>query len=309
MQVSPDVAPMVSILRRLSTVVIPALLTAACAINPPQCEAGRWVAPDTMRPVQNPLAAAPSHSIILLGEEHDRAADHRWELETIERLYVANPSLVLGLEMFPRVTQPALNRWVAGGVSEPDFLTQSDWKQVWNFDPALYLPIFRFARDHHIPMLALNVSAKTIHLVATHGFAGVPPASREGVGVPAQPAPGYRAELAEVMGGHNGMATTPEGLNHFIDAQLTWDRAMAEAIATQRAKSPARPVVAIMGKGHLENRDGVPHQLAALGLPNALVLLPTHDSQPSFSAGYADAVYIEPSQNPQVCNNPASPPS
>jgi S1-C subfamily serine protease len=33
-------------------------------------------------------------------------------------------------------------------------------------------------------------------------------------------------------------------------------------------------VVAIIGRGHLENRWGVPHQLAALGLPDASVLLP-----------------------------------
>jgi C-terminal processing protease CtpA/Prc len=33
-------------------------------------------------------------------------------------------------------------------------------------------------------------------------------------------------------------------------------------------------VVGIIGRGHLENRWGVPHQLAALGIPDASVLLP-----------------------------------
>ena len=280
-------------------------LLAACSAGPPACVAtGQWIAPDTLRPVPDPVAAA--HPVILLGEEHDRAQDHRWELDTIERLYAANPTLALGFEMFPRVTQPALDRWVAGGATEPAFLTQSDWKHVWGFDPELYLPIFRFARDHHIPMVALNVSAHTINLVGAQGFAGVPAASREGVGTPAPPSPGYRAELAKVMGGHGGMAMTPERLDHFIDAQQTWDRAMAEAIATQRARAPSRPVVAIMGQGHLENRDGVPRQLDALGLPGALVLIPAHDLPgqnlpASFGPNYADAVYVEPSPDGSPC--------
>jgi uncharacterized iron-regulated protein len=284
-----------NLLRLISTVIAPALLTAACASGLPACAtSGSWIAPDTLRPVANPIATASGHPVTLLGEEHDRAEDHRWELDTIERLYAHNTGMVLGFEMFPRAAQPALDRWVAGGVSEADFLQQTDWRHVWGFDPALYLPIFRFARDHHIPMLALNVSSHTIHLVSTHGFTGVSLADREGVGVPAAPAPGYRAELADVMGGHAGMAMTPDQLNHFIDAQQTWDRAMAEAIATQRAKAPSRPVVAIMGAGHLQNRYGIPHQLDALGLPGALVLLPEHDVSGAFGHGYADAVYIEP---------------
>ncbi len=282
-------------LRRLATCLAPALLAAACATHPPCPTAGQWIAPATHRPIADPLQNPSRYKIILLGEQHDSAADHRWQLETITRLHAANPALVLGFEMFPRAAQPALNAWVAGALTEPAFLARTDWKHVWGFDPALYLPIFRFARDHRIPMIALNVSASTIHRVSTSGFANVPPAQREGIGIPAPPSPGYRAELTEVMGGHGGMPMTPARLDHFIDAQLTWDRAMAEAIAGARAQAPARPMVALMGEGHLENRYGVPHQLDALGLPGALVLLPAPTAEEPFGASYADAVFVEPS--------------
>jgi uncharacterized iron-regulated protein len=49
---------------------------------------------------------------------------------------------------------------------------------------------------------------------------------------------------------------------------------MAEAIATERGRAPDRPVVALMGEGHLEGGAGVPRQLQALGEPAPLVLLP-----------------------------------
>ena len=69
------------------------------------------------------------------------------------------------------------------------------------FPPALYLPIFRFARDRHIPMIALNVSHRLVHLTAQQGFAGVPQAERVGISTPAPPSAGYRADLADAMTG------------------------------------------------------------------------------------------------------------
>ena len=266
---------------------------AGCAVSPPACvAAGQWVAPDTLRPLGEPLPG-PDAPVTLLGERHDSAADHRWQLATIERLYARDPGLVLGFEMFPRGSQPVLDRWVAGELSEPGFLLQSDWKHVWGFDAALYLPVFRFARDHRIPMLALNVSDRVIHLVARQGWAGVPVADREGVGTPAPASAGYRDRLADAMSGHGGPAMTPERLQHFIDAQLVWDRAMAEAIAAERARAPRRPVAALMGEGHLENRDGVPHQLAALDVAGVRVLVPAHPVCTPLGRGYADAVYVD----------------
>ncbi len=266
---------------------------AGCAVAPPACvAAGQWVAPDTLRPLAGPRAWPPA-AVTLLGERHDSAPDHRWQLATVERLYARDPGLVLGFEMFPRAAQPVLDRWVAGGLPERDFLLRSDWAHVWGFDAALYLPVFRFARDHRIPMLALNVSGRVIRLVARLGWQAVPVADREGVGTPAPASAAYRSRLADAMSGHGGPPMTPQRLQHFIDAQLVWDRAMAEAIAAQRARAPLRPVAALMGEGHLENRDGVPHQLAALGVAGVRVLVPAHPLCAPLGRGYADAVYVD----------------
>ena len=278
----------------LLPVLLAPLLVAACAGPSPSCVApGRWISPGTLQAVADPLTRRAAHPVVLLGERHDSVADHRWELATITRLHEADPSLVLGFEMFPRSDQAVLDLWVDGRLSEAGFLERSDWKHVWGFDASLYLPIFRFARDHRVPMLALNVSDGLVRLVGRHGGAGVAQADREGIGTPAPPRAAYRASLESAMSGHSGMAMTPERLAHFIDAQLVWDRAMAEAIATQRAREPDRPVVAMMGEGHVENREGVPHQLDSLGVAGALVLLPVQNACAPPGRNYADALYTE----------------
>ena len=230
--------------RLCGVVAILALSAAACSPLPnvppiTACSAkARWVDGFSLKPVPEPMVRAAQGGVVLLGEEHDLAADHRWELASLAYFARMRPGLVLGLEMFPRSKQAALDRFVAGGVSEADFLQQTDWAHVWGFDPALYMPIFRFARDHHIRMLALNVDSKLVHRVAKAGWANVPHSEREGVGDPALPNAAYRAELEGEMQGHAGMNASPSGLQHFIDAQLLWDRAMAERIAAQHARQP-----------------------------------------------------------------------
>ena len=271
------------------TPLLLATLLAACATAPPACVSpGHWVSPATLRTLPDPLTAARTYPVILLGERHDSAADHAWQLDSIRRLYAANHTLVLGFEMFPRTAQPALDDWVAGRLTEAAFLANTDWAHVWGFPPPLYMPIFRFARDNHIPMVALNVSHRLVHRTAQQGFAAIPPAEREGIGTPAPPSAAYRADLADAMSGHGGPSMTPDRLQHFIEAQSVWDRAMAEAIAAQH-----RQVVAIMGAGHLEHRYGIPHQLAALGVRDAFVLLPAHGVCAPLGDDYADAVYVE----------------
>jgi uncharacterized iron-regulated protein len=285
-------APRVAILQGMRLVIVLPLLLAACAGAPPHCAPiGALLSPATLRPSQGPAELIGSRKVVLLGETHDSAADHAWQLATIRRLYEADPALVLGFEMFPRAAQPVLDQWVAGQLSEADFLAQSDWRHVWGFPQELYLPIFRFARDHQIPMQALNVSHRLVHLVGQQGWSGVKLADREGVGTPAPASAAYRAELTDIMSGHAGTAMTQARLDHFIDAQLLWDRAMAEAIASQRAKAPQRPMVALMGAGHLENREGVPRQLEALDI-RPLVLIPVAEACAPLSPNYADAIAV-----------------
>jgi uncharacterized iron-regulated protein len=279
---------------RKSLPLLSALFLAGCMAGTGPCPmVGEWVAPATLQAIPDPLPRLAAAQVVLLGEQHDSKPDHYWQLATIRRLYDENPSLVLGFEMFPRAAQPALNDWVEGKSTEADFLARTDWRHVWGFPPELYLPIFRFARDHRIPMVALNVSRRVVHQTAQSGWASVPVADREGVGTPAPASDAYRESLANIMSSHGGPPMTPERQAHFIDAQLLWDRAMAEAIAAQLGRQPGRMVVTLTGTGHLQDRNGIPHQLESLGVTNAIVLLPAHGVCKPMGPDYANAVYID----------------
>jgi len=259
--------------------------------------AGRWVDPATRAPLAPAEVVARSvrARVVLLGEQHETPDHHRWQLQTLAAVHAAHPDLVVGFEAFPRRVQPVLDRWVAGTLDERTFLVDSDWSAVWGYDASLSLPLFHFARLNAVPVRALNVERTLIARVGEAGFAAVPAAEREGVGAPAPASPTYAALLAEVFDAHpTGAAPADEAARaRFVEAQLTWDRAMAEALASALAQRPAALVVGIMGSGHLERRLGVPYQLAALGVRDVAVLLPwdTDRDCAQLTPDLADAVF------------------
>ena len=236
---------------------------------------GVWTVPATGARVEPDavIETAAKAPVVLLGETHTNATDHRWQLDTLAAIYRRNPNLVLGFEAFPRRMQASLDAWIDGGLSETAFLDATDWEAVWGVEPEFYLPLFRFARGHRIPMVALNVERSLISAVAKQGWDAVPQDRREGVGIPAQPSDSYRDRLLAVFG-HHRLDGNPKAAERFVAAQLTWDRAMAEALATAHARPGAPLAVGIVGRGHAEYGDGIPHQLEALGVDGTMVLLP-----------------------------------
>jgi uncharacterized iron-regulated protein len=259
-----------------------------------------WIAPaaNGAKPVRGDelLAAAAKRSVVLLGESHDSAEHHRWQLQTIAALHQLRPNMVLGFEMFPRRVQPALDRWVAGGLSEPEFLAQTDWRNVWRMDAQLYLPLFHFARMNRIPMLALNVEPALTREVSQAGLDAVPPARREGVGRPAAPSDAYLDWLLPIYAEHGRGAkrdrNDPE-FRRFVEGQQVWDRAMAELLAAATKRPGAPLAVGVLGSGHIVNGFGVPHQLKDLGIADVATLLPWDRAADckTLAAGLADAVF------------------
>lgn len=233
----------------------------APAIPAASCSAAQRAAEGQLLQLQ---AAAPQLQALLLGEIHDNPADHAWQLQTLAALSRSRRPLTLGLEMVPAPRQAVLDRWTAGELDAAGLLEQVGWQEVWGHDPRLYLPLLGWARRNGVPLLALNAEPAVVRQVSRHGLAA--PLSKA-----------YRERLERSWRGHSGSRgpLSPEqeaALQRFIDSQLLRDRTMALRIATARRQAPGRLVVALIGRGHLENGDGVPSQLQSLGIAPVLSL-------------------------------------
>ncbi|MEM9442100.1 MAG: ChaN family lipoprotein, partial [Pseudomonadota bacterium] len=86
-------------------------------------EIGQWIDPATglIQAYDQMISNAAESPIVMLGEIHPHIEHHRWQLAVISALHGRRPDMVLGFESFPRAVQPALDRWIAGELSETAF--------------------------------------------------------------------------------------------------------------------------------------------------------------------------------------------
>ncbi|MBE3638806.1 ChaN family lipoprotein [Mangrovicoccus algicola] len=224
------------------------------------------------------LAAA---RVVLLGERHDRADHHRWQLHVAAGLAARRP-VVMGFEMFPASADPVLADWVAGSLGEEAFLERVGWGDCWGFPAELYLPIFRFCREMGIGMRGLNVPRGLVRAVGAGGWEAVPESDRDGLSPAGPSPPAYRRFIFELTGGArpDRAATSAEdpAFNRFLRAQEVWDRAFATRIAAAAALPGGPLVIGIIGMGHLQYGGGVSWQLRDLGMSSVKVAIPEEEA-------------------------------
>jgi uncharacterized iron-regulated protein len=272
----------------------------------------QWLDPagsDVMQ-VEQVFERLQSARIILLGEAHTTAAHHRWQQYMLAALHSRNVNLIVGFEMLPRAAQGALDAWSAGKLTETEFLEQAQWQQVWGYDAGLYLPLLQFVRLNRLPAIALNIDRELVSQVGHQGWQALSDEQRMGLPEPAPASDNYRDSLARLYAYKQTLSDATESedaaepdldeilrseeFSNFVDAQLTWDRGMAEAIAAAHRRDPEAIVVGIVGRGHLEYGYGIPHQLADMGIEDVEVLLPldSTDSCDPLPAELASAVFV-----------------
>ena len=210
--------------------------------------------------------------VVFVGESHDRYEDHLNQLAIIEGLHARGKSLAIGMEFFQQPYQEALDAYIAGEIGEADLLRRTEYFDRWRFDYRLYRPILRFAREHGIPVIALNLEAELTRRVGEVGIDGLTEAER--VRVPTEidrGDPTYRERIEAVFAMHP--SDREQDVEHFIEVQLLWDEGMAERAAAYMKENPDRTMVVLAGSGHIEYGQGIPKRLTRrLNVPTATIL-------------------------------------
>lgn len=205
------------------------------------------------------LDALTSARVVLIGESHDNAADHAVQLRLLRGVADRKPA-ALGMEMFQRPFQPALDLYVAGGLDEDEMLEQTEYKERWGFDVDLYRPLWTFAQDRGIPIVALNARRELTKRIAKVGVDGLSEAERADLPELDLSDERYLAWIDEVFKSH-GAAFDAQKLERFFAAQVAWDETMADTAARWSASNPEATLVVAAGRGHIERDWGIPQRL------------------------------------------------
>ena len=201
--------------------------------------------------------------LVFLGEQHDDPRTHQLQaalLEAIARRH--SGPIALALEMFERDVQPAVDAYLAGSMTEADFLLAS---RPWPNYATDYRPMIEFARANRWPVVAGNVPRRLASAVARRGLGALDSLSATDRALVAQtlscPRDEYWTRFKATMGdmsGH-GMQLSPDQVDQMVwrtyEAQCVKDETMGEAVAGAHTKLGAL-VIHPNGAFHSDYRLG-----------------------------------------------------
>lgn len=234
--------------------------SAACAPSQVAPPASQAATPDAQL---QQLQTFVNSDVVYLGEQHDSEADHAAQLDIIQAMHTKKPDLAIALEMFQRPFQPAIDRYLAGEISEAELVEQTEYLERWGFPWEYYAPIIRFAQKNQLPVLALNAPAEIVRQVARQGLASlegddfryIPPLADIDTGNT-----DYQAFVAAAFGSHGSHGNF--NFDNFFAAQVVWDETMAETVAEFKQMAPDTTVVVLAGNAHVIHGYGIPDRVA-----------------------------------------------
>ena len=237
------------------------------------------------------VSAMSNVSVVFIGETHDDPTQHMLEAELLRRAWEAEygPTVALSLEFFQRDTQPIVDEYLAGLISEKSFL---DDARPWPRYQTDYRPLVEFAREAGIDVIAANAPRRYTSRVTregreslaelpAHAFQWLPPLPY------GEASEAYRRQwiqvISEVMEeegkkcgipieelnaeGMDAQARAPTGahgnMGNQMDSQVLWDASMGYAISEYLAENPDALVLHMVGGFHVERGTGTPEHLEA----------------------------------------------
>jgi uncharacterized iron-regulated protein len=198
-------------------------------------------------------------SVIYVGEAHTSVEDHKIELELLQKLSRGGRCVELAMEMFPVTAQPVLDRYVAGQVSEEDFLKEVQWEEVWGFPYSFYRGLINWQKEKHMPVIGLNAPNEIVAKIAHNGLDSLSPDERSMVAREFHlDDPTNRERVRKEYFEHEKGRI--KDFDTFFEAQLAWEETMAQTLAGRlRHLEPGCRIMAVIGKGHIDDRLGVPY--------------------------------------------------
>jgi uncharacterized iron-regulated protein len=199
--------------------------------------------------------------LVCIGETHDSDLNHRVQLQIIKALFARDDRLGVGMEMFQRPYQEALDRYSRGTLGEEDFLKATEYRQRWGFAWSLYRPITDFCRRNGVPLAALNAPKELTSRISRVGYVGLNEDERRQLGPIDFQVAKHRDYWYERLAAMHGQKDAPsEQKERSYQVMTTWDDYMASSAARFQQERRLRRLVILAGSGHIERGFGIPER-------------------------------------------------
>jgi aminopeptidase N len=199
--------------------------------------------------------------VIIVGERHTNYEDHKVELDVVMALHKMGRKFAIGMEMFQRPFQGAIDEYLSGAINERQFLKKTEYFERWGFDYNYYREIIEFARAKGIPIVALNARSEIVKKVAAGGLDALSEKERKEIPQDMDMSDDeYRSRLREIYQSH------PQGtqFDNFYQSQILWDETMAHSVAGFLDEKPGYQMVVMAGAEHVMYDSGIAKRVGRL---------------------------------------------
>jgi aminopeptidase N len=211
--------------------------------------------------------------IIYIGELHTNYEDHEVQLKVIMNLYGRGRKFAIGMEMFQKPFQKAIDDYISGTISEREFLKATQYFKRWSFDYNLYREIIEFARAKKIPIRALNLRSEIVDKVSSQGIDALTDEEKKEIPKDMDMSDeDYKKRLEEIFKLHEELES--KNFEYFYQSQILWDETMAHSIDEFMKKNPNYQIVVLAGVGHIMYGSGIPKRTFRLNGKDYATLIP-----------------------------------
>ena len=223
--------------------------------------------------------------VIFVGENHTNFTNHLNQLKIIKLLHQKGKKIAIGMEMFQRKFQPFIDQYLQEKIDLKTFLKKTQYFKRWKFNFNLYRPIIEYAKNHNIPIVALNLESEITKKVAQKGIFSL--SEEEMKRLPKIlnfDDEEYESDMKALLSFQHAHTKKTKRMKkeYMFSAQILWDETMAESGADFLKKHPDYTMVILVGNGHIENFYGIPKRLyARVKLPYSVIaqdIIPTPKS-------------------------------
>jgi aminopeptidase N len=225
----------------------------------------RVLVPQQFTHLEDIIPHLAQQRVVFIGEQHTRFEHHLNQWLIIKKLVERGLKVAIGMEMFQQPYQSALDDYLAGKIEEAAFLQQARYFEKWRYDYNLYKIILDYAKQHSLPVIALNIEGEINNRIGREGIDSL--SAEERTHLPTAldfTNTHYREDLRQIFAfhpRHNKDEDSNQAFGRFLQAQTVWDESMAERAARFIQENPDTMLVILAGNGHLRHAYGIPQRL------------------------------------------------
>ena len=213
--------------------------------------------------------------VIYLGEKHDNARQHEIQLQVLEALVSKGKRPSIGFEFFTigqtsllmNFTQPSAPIMNMGSKDhDPELVLRQalGWDHRSDEEWSYYFKLIEFARDNQLPAFATDIPWGLSSRITRVGVESLHPTELSLlVDTGLNDSEYEQLMLEEFTNVHCGYRNE-EMFRRMYQAWIARNDAIAQSIVNTLEANPQKPVVMIIGFGHLRHGMGIPERIAYL---------------------------------------------